>query len=377
MEIGSEFWLDSIPERTAVTMPDYLNEYKNPVFTATCTGAITLLLQQIQPKRKSALLPAYICESVIRPFLAMGYECRFYGVDENLSPDLKDIKAFPDAGVFLHLGYYGFPTNSNLSAVLKSFKEGSTVIIEDVTHTLFSSYERSPFNDYYIGSLRKWFGIPSGGFLAGADAEVDWPLEENPAYVNKRLAALLNKGAYIRTNDMEIKTEALRQFSEAEELMEEDFAPYRIDGVSTGIISRVDAQELVRKRRSNFAILMDGVEGIDFLKPVFSSMDAGICPMFFPVLIDKEERGRIRSRLTEQGIYCPIHWPLPAQLDPQIFVKTMLIYDRILSIPCDQRYGEDDMKRIISVLRTIDCSDATEKKVRKGCSQSAKESAIS
>lgn len=353
MEIGSEFWLEDIPEKTAAQLPSYLKKYENLVLTASGSGAIMLLLQHIQPERKTVLLPAYICESIILPFLKMGYDCNYYEVDENLAPDIESIRSFENVGVFLHLGYYGFPTNSNLNEVLKSFKENSTLIIEDVTHSLFSNYESSKFNDYYIGSIRKWFGIPSGGFLASTDRKYDTLLEENSSFSDKRLEALLSKREYMKTNKIEFKNIALRQFAEAESILDEDFSPYRIDTLSTEIISTLNVEELIMKRKENYFTLCNGVKYIDTLEPLIEKVDGDICPLFFPVLIKKEDRSRIRSKLAEQGVYCPIHWPLPQQLKSETLKTTMNIYTRILSIPCDQRYDTKDMKRIISVLQSI------------------------
>ncbi|MCM3610430.1 hypothetical protein M4S82_04140 [Planococcus sp. MERTA32b] len=353
MEIGSEFWLDILPEQTSVELPGYLKRYGDIALTASGSSALTLLLRQIQPKSKTALLPAYICESVIEPFLEEGYVCHYYEVDENLMPDIESIKSRKEVGVFLHLGYFGFPVNANLSDVLAAFKRESVLIIEDVTHSLFSNYELSRLNDFYIGSIRKWLGVPSGGFLAASTGKLDASLEEDFAFANKRLAALLTKGEYIRTKNMELKTAALRKISEAEQLLKENFSPWQIDGLSMEIISALDAEELKQKRKSNYLALYSGIQNIQGVKPLFALSDERVCPLFFPVMIKKEERGRIRGRLTEEGIYCPIHWPLPPQLETEKLGTTKAVFDEILSIPCDQRYGEDDMKRIVSVLESI------------------------
>ncbi|WP_203332248.1 DegT/DnrJ/EryC1/StrS family aminotransferase [Planococcus beigongshangi] len=351
-EIGSEFWLENMPENSICNSPNFLGEYKNINLTSSGRGAITLLLQQIKPKRKSALLPAYICESVIIPFIEMCYECNYYEVDENLIPSIKSISEFKDVGVFLHLGYYGFSTNSNLKNVLKSFDENSTIIIEDVTHSLFSDYERSKFNHFYIGSIRKWFGIPSGGFLA-SKGTLSSKLDEKPSFSEKRLEALISKKDYIETGNIELKSRALSQFSEAENNLDEDFYPYKIDSLSYEIINTINEEELIRKRRQNYLILYNGLKEIPYLHHPSLPLDENTCPMFFPVLIEKEYRTVVRGKLAEQGIYCPIHWPVPPQINTDIMDTTKSIYDRILSIPCDQRYGEEDMERIVTVLKCI------------------------
>ena len=196
MEIGSEFWLDGLPEKAPVIFPEYLKGYGDMTFTTSGAGALTLLLQQIEPKTKIALLPAYICESVIEPFLEMGYHCHYYEVNGDLVPDLESIRSFSEVGVFFHLGYFGFPTNSNLSGVLEYFKKESVLIIEDVTHSLFSGFGHSKFNDFYIGSFRKWFGVPSGGFLAAVTGKLHASLEEDFAFPNKLLTFHPHTGCY-------------------------------------------------------------------------------------------------------------------------------------------------------------------------------------
>ena len=68
------------------------------------------------------------------------------------------------------------------------------------------------------------------------------------------------------------------------------------------------------------------------------------CPLFVPVLL--ENRDKVRKHLTENKIYCPVHWPKPEGADSNI-------YDMELSLICDQRYGVNDMERIVSVLSEV------------------------
>lgn len=351
-EIGSEFGLNSIVNKTTGAHFDWLLKYNNIALTSSGRGAITLLLQQIQPKKKSVLLPAYICESVILPFVELGYECNYYEVNEDLVPNIKSINSFKDIGVFFHMGYYGFPTNSNLENVLKSLKLESTLIVEDVTHTLFTSHDKSELNDYYVCSIRKWFGIPSGGFLASNNKLNKNISEENFVFSNKRLEAFKNKDEYLKTHEFDLKEIFLRQFSEAESWLNKNFLPYRIDSLSLDIINTLNAEDLVNKRKENYKTLSDGLKNIDYLQPLFRDIDEKICPMFFPILL-KEKRNRVRNILAKQGIYCPIHWPLPEQVDIDELTSTLSIYNSILSIPCDQRYGREDMERIISIINSI------------------------
>lgn len=353
MEIGSEFWLDNIPEENfSNERPNWLSKYGDTILTSSGRGAISLILQQITPHNKTVLLPAYICDSVILPFIEHGYTCCFYEVDENLSPIIDNTEKYKNIGVFLHMGYYGFQTNFNLSKVLQYFQKQSTIIIEDVTHSFFSHFNNYEENDFYVGSIRKWFGTPSGGFLAASKKVIRRPLFTNNDFSVLRSAALTTKGKYMKTNDESLKNLFLSQFSDAEILLDKDINPYCIDSISIKLINSLDVDELVNKRRENYKVLLEGLKDISYLETPFKHLTINECPMFYPVII-KKNRNDVRKQLIDERIYCPVHWPIPDQIIGTDLFSTLEIYNTILSIPCDQRYGLDEMDRVISVLKTI------------------------
>ena len=76
--------------------------------------------------------------------------------------------------------------------------------------------------------------------------------------------------------------------------------------------------------------------------------------MFVPVLVPDGKRNELRRHLINNEIYCPIHWPVSEyhmggshKLDD----KTENIYANELSLVCDQRYIEEDMNRMVDVIR--------------------------
>jgi dTDP-4-amino-4,6-dideoxygalactose transaminase len=353
MEIGSEFWFDNFPEESfSKEIPYWLTKYGDTILTSSGRGAISLILKQVTPHNKSVLLPAYICDSVILPFIEYGYTCCFYEVDENLSPIIDSIKEYKNIGVFIHMGYYGFQTNIGLSSVLQYFHKQSTLIIEDVTHTLFSDFNNYEENDYYVGSIRKWFGMPSGGFLASSKKFLKRPLFTHDDFSVLRTSALTTKGKYIKTNDESLKSLFLSQFSDAEILLDKDLNPYCIDSLSLKLINSLDVDELVNKRRENYNALLDGLQDISYLDTPFKHLTTNECPMFYPVIIQKN-RNDVRKKLIDERIYCPVHWPIPDEIKRTDLFSTLELYNTILSIPCDQRYGLEEMDRVISVLKTI------------------------
>jgi len=353
-EIGSEFWIESIPIEKHKDIPNWIEKFGNFVLTSSGRGALSLLLQEVQPKLKTVLLPAYICDSVILPFVKKGYKCYFYDVNKDMTPNLERIDDYNDIGIFLHMGYYGFPTNNEILDSLKKFKAKSTIIVEDVTHSLFSDYYRFEENDYYIGSIRKWTGLPSGGLLASPHKVIKSTLGHNDSFANIRKEALLIKSHYIANSDKTLRIQYLGLFSKAEDLLDIDLTQYHIDVLSKLIINELNVVELKEKRIENFMTLSEGLKATEYFDPVFTGLQENICPLFYPVYINKS-RNEVRNYLKEQKIYCPIHWPIPEQIQYTDYKNATNIYNTVLSIPCDQRYGLKDMERVISMLRDYKC----------------------
>ena len=88
---------------------------------------------------------------------------------------------------------------------------------------------------------------------------------------------------------------------------------------------------------------------------IFREMKDTDCPMFVPIFVPDGKRDELRRYLIRNEIYCPVHWPVSEYhvLDE----KTKEIYDNELSLVCDQRYNEKDMKRMIDTIRVFWKSD--------------------
>ncbi len=345
-EIGSEFWInngDSVKKSNK--MPSWLTKFGNVVLTTSGRGALSLLLEKIKPRVKSVLLPSYICGSVILPFKQAGYDLIFYDVDKYLRPVNYGVINSSNVGIFFHMGYFGFTTNNVLSDTIISLKSESVIIIEDVTHTLFTEHSGSIESDFFIGSIRKWFGIPSGGFLA-TDRTMNYELSDtNVEFVNIRKSSLHQKFEYMSSGNRFIKSTYLSGFNRAEDRLDEDIKPYKIDYVSELIIKNLDYKELESSRRTNYEFLRRHLGDVDEIEIIFNGIENNVTPIFFPIYI-KNGRDELRRKLIEEEIYCPVHWPIPNQVNNSLNVAVENIYNSILSIPCDQRYQIEDMRRI-------------------------------
>jgi hypothetical protein len=317
-EIGSEFHKMPFEEGHGLALP----RPGSLVFSGRT--AIEAVLRQTT-NAHTALLPSYCCDSMIVPFRDAGIEVKFYQVDwdNGLKVEIKG-----SADIFLWCNYFGFKNE---------MPEFDGVIIEDITHSMLSITSSHPHSDYLVASLRKWEPVNCGGYCSvQIDGEV--PSEE---FVRLKSAAMDLKKDYLEDMDPEKKPRFLSMFGESNHWLAEHYSGLSIDPFSRDYLGSADVEQQRRIRRENTKALYEGLSGkVQFMFPA-ENMD---CPLFVPLLLPN--RNEVRAHLTKNEIYCPVHWPKPEGCESNI-------YDLELSLICDQRYGIEDMKRIVSVIKEV------------------------
>lgn len=317
-EIGSEFHRMPHEDGNGLTFP------RPGTLVFSGRTAIEAVLKQLPDARK-ALLPSYCCDSMIVPFRNAGIEVEFYRVewDGELKVEVKD-----SADILVWCNYFGFKN---------SIPDYAGVIIEDITHSLFSAKSSHSRSDFLVASLRKWEPVNCGGYCS-AEADGTEPPEE---FVNLKTAAMELKTEYLEELKAEKKERFLQMFGDSNHWLAENYSGLSIDSFSRAYLERVNVDEQIRIRRENAKVLYEGLTGIvQFMFPI-KDMD---CPLFVPILLPN--RDEVRKHLTKNEIYCPVHWPKPEGCESNI-------YDSELSLICDQRYRIEDMKRIISVIKEV------------------------
>lgn len=354
MEIGSEFSLEkvNIKNRKVETIFHWANYYKYSYYSLSGRNSIMFLLDNINIEYKKVLMPSYICDSVINAFIKYGFEIMFYNLDEKLNPIILENYGDKEIGIFLHMGYYGFFTNETLESFIDKLKSKKTLIIEDVTHTLFSKHKKNIKNDFVFASIRKWMGVPSGGILFSNEKFFVDNLKIPEKFIEIRKEGLKIKREYLETNEFELKNQYLDKIRNAEKILNKDYDIYAIDDLSKKIICNYNFNCMCSIRRENYIYLFEQLSKIENVKVVFEQTFDTETPLFFPIYVNKK-RNILRKKLIEKSIYCPIHWPISNCLFEYINNSTQKIYDSILSIPCDQRYNTDDMQRIIDAIKDV------------------------
>lgn len=319
-EIGSEFHDMGCGDGKGIRFP------RSGTLTFSGRAAIEAVLNDI-PQAKNALLPSYCCDSMIEPFRRAGIRVDFFDVNydgDRLSVNLDSCRC---ADILLWCNYFGF------SAPMPSF---DGIVIEDITHSLLSSAPSHERSDYLVASVRKWLPVYCGGFCS---LQVD--LAAPPAdFVQKKRAAMQLKTAYLSDGDESKKETYLSMFKESNAWLAENYSGLGADSETKESVLSADIEKIKAIRRRNARILYSALDGKVDLLFTEEQMD---CPLFVPIVL-KKDRDRVRRALAEKAIYCPIHWPHPSEN------CVSNLYDWELSLVCDQRYTEEDMYRIVSVL---------------------------
>lgn len=314
-EIGSEFHRMPFENGHGLTFP----RPGSLVFSGRT--AIEAVLHRL-PDVHTALLPSYCCDSMIVPFRDAGIDVKFYQIDwdNGLKVEINGL-----ADISLWCNYFGFK---------KEMPELSSVVVEDITHSILSTTSSHSRSDYLVASLRKWEPINCGGYCS-VKMDREAPPDE---FVRLKSAAMELKKDYLEDMDPEKKPQFLSMFGESNHWLAEHYSGLSIDSFSRDFLMRIDVEHQRRIRRENARVLYEGLSGkVQFMFPI-EDMD---CPLFVPVLLPN--RDEVKAHLTKNEIYCPVHWPKPNGCDSNI-------YDLELSLICDQRYGIEDMERIVSVI---------------------------
>lgn len=351
MEIGGFFpYEESQPdENNYVTrMYPQATDMKH-LMSGRCAIYYCLQDSMLTDKKRVAYLPSYDCETVTGCFVKAGYEIYYYDFDKNLVPQF-DETLIDKISFLLITGYYGYET-FDLDFVKKCRANGVTVM-EDTTHTALSPVGFCPETDYVAVSLRKWMGVISGGLALknGGKFEIE-PIESDAHHLEVRNNALSARQEYEATGDEEFNKKGTEAFWEAEFMLRKIYDIQEGDPVSLETIMHYPIDEAITKRRENFAYLLENLPVNPAVKPVFDNLPEDVCPMFFPFYC--EDRAAFMDHLAANAIPPKIYWPVPPFIEISGYPGAEYVYSHIMSISCDQRFGIEEMKRVVDVIKAF------------------------
>lgn len=313
-EIGGYFELEKFKEKPY---------YENVISLNTARNALLYICEARKIKR--VYLPYYLCDSVVNTLMLKKIDYCFYHIDKNLMPILN-FKINENEVVYL-VNYFGQISNKTLLDIMCNVPQ----VILDNTHAFF----QQPLKDVdTIYSCRKFFGVPDGAYLF------------TNCYLERKLKIDKSKGRmeHLLGRFEGNASEYYECFHTNEESLEKEYLK-KMSNLTKNILGAIDYENVIKIRNENYMYLKSVLDKKNLIET--NIISGAFCYPFYC-----ENGLSLRKELSKKKIFIPILWPNVLNSCSMGTVEYQ-IASNILPIPCDQRYGINEMKFIINSLEKI------------------------
>lgn len=310
-EIGGYFQLDQL-----------VNKPYHGKLVELNTGRNALLYLLSAKKIRKIYLPHFLCDSISDTLSKNKVDYEYYSIGKDFFPIFN--KKFKKDEFLYVVNYYGQITD----CAIEDFREKYKNIIVDNTQAFF----QKPIADIdTIYSCRKYFGIPDGSYLS-TNVALDESLEEDHSSLRmKHILGRFEGQASDYYNEFNKNDEAFKKLPIK-----------RMSKLTRNLLGAIDYEKVIEIRNNNFEYLHKCLGKINIL-----NIKSPYGPFAYPYYV--KNGIQIRKKLAEKKIYIPTLWPNVLKES----MKDSVEYDyaaNILPLPCDQRYGIDDMKILLKEL---------------------------
>jgi len=280
-----------------------------------------ILLSQ---KPTKLFMPYYMDKSMMEESLRDLVEYEFYSINEQFEVD-SDITLEEGEKII----YNNYCSSKNGYIEKLANKYGDKLIVDN-THSFYSKPLQGIDTIYSLGS--KYFGVPSGGYLY-TTRKMNAQFEQD--YSHAKMTHILG-----RTD--KTAWEFFEAFQQSKKGRNNQ--PIRsMSKITMAMMASIDYETAKNVRERNFYYLHSFLGQRNEIALDFSLLKG---PMFYPFFVEKNN---LRQALINHKIYVPTYWPEVLEANgPNEFEKRISRY--MLPLPIDQRYGIDEMKRIVQLI---------------------------
>lgn len=269
---------------------------------------------------KKVYVPYFTCDSAIEPIKKLGIRYEFYHIDKEYRI-IGEIR-LNDGEALMYTNYWGL--QDSYCQQLAS-KYGRRLIL-DYTQAFYSK-PIIGIDTFY--SCRKFFGVPDGGYLY-TDAQADFAIAQDESYM--RMSSLVKR--------IDISPEAgFQDFHDISSMFHE--MPIRkMSNFTKRMMGGIDYEHAARRRIDNYNTLQQQLGG--------RKLDFGEVPMVFPYT--SEAGQELRRNFIANKVFVAKYWPNVDEWAGEHALETWMA-NHILPLPIDQRYGSEDMERIVKLIK--------------------------
>lgn len=301
--------------------------HQDGILLNTGRNALEYILRSIG-EVKGVYLPYYTCEVVLEPLKKLHIPWVFYHINSRFEID-DEIN--PKEGEYIIANnYYGI---KDTYVQILAEKYGEHLIV-DCAQAFFAKPILG-IKTFY--SARKYVGVADGGvaYLGNVSdgrvqvSEIECTVDhDNHLYKRKEFGAEAGFADY-QENETKLDNQPIRWMS----------------NTTKRILDHINYDRVIEKRRKNFQYLNESLSEKNFL--ALPNIDSFACPMVYP-FVTRIDRN-LRKELIDKKVFVAKYWPNVHQLN-----NYEIEYDlatRIVPIPCDQRYSEKDLLRVIEIIK--------------------------
>lgn len=301
--------------------------HNDSVLLNTGRNALEYILRSIG-EVKRIYLPYYTCEVVLEPLNKLDIPYTYYHI--NTSFEIADELDPKEGEYIIANNYYGIK-DAYIEKLAEKYGEH---LIVDCAQAFFA---KSILGIKAFYSTRKFVGVADGGvaYLGNLpDGKVEVNEIERSDVHNSHLWKRKQYGAEAGFADYQANEKKL------------DNQPIRLMSDTTmQILYHINYGKVIARRRENFQYLHNALAEKNQLQlPAFDSF---VCPMVYPFMTSKDSN--LRKKLIGNKIFVAKYWPNVEQVEEFELEGNMA--NNVIPIPCDQRYGRDDMDRIIEIIK--------------------------
>jgi dTDP-4-amino-4,6-dideoxygalactose transaminase len=299
------------------------------------------------------LAPDYYSGNEVAAIQAAGASIVHYPVQRNLEPDLDALSKLArqhHPRVIYVIHYLGWP--QPMKEIEALCREQGSILVEDCALSMLSETAGKPlgtFGDYSVFCLYKTLPVPNGGVLVQNNAALPGlnglQLERCPSISaagrSAELAFEAVRSRFDRTGKVlfDVKQAIGRKLRSAQvrhvpvgdigwNISNVNLA---MSSLSDKVMGGLDYQQIRSKRRENFLVLRQKLEGR--VKLLREDLPEGVCPLFFPILV--RDKAAAARALQHQGIGAVEFWNDP-QSNPSIGPDAWYLRSHVLELPIHQ-----------------------------------------
>ena len=268
------------------------------------------------PPGTPAWMPSFHCGVEVQAALDAGFEAAYYRIAPDLTADTQDLgeglRRRPGPVLLIH--YFGFP-QPQTHRVLERCREWGVPLIEDCCHALFSRWgdeELGSIGHAAAFSVRKCLGTVDGGILrvnVPPEAAGQWRsqlLHQGPR-ARWPYRALLRRVLRVDTLPLPGALDAWLCAGVPDPDLCSGRAAHRGSSRSDRsswlgerVLRITRPEEVVRRRRANWALLHARLKGLPAYHPVHQELPPGTSPLGLVVASDR--RAALARALRARGI---------------------------------------------------------------------------